>query len=453
MNIEDIILKHHTYNGMKLIDYSEVALPIYRLTSVAIVQEKIALPTIEEFVLRTVHLGFKRVSEISGLLGISEAIAKGALSSLIQADLIHEMYDGTVQLSNEGSSSADMYSKIRPSEKQIVFDYDGLVRKVRLTAGEVYLSPKEIKDQGLTEIRAIPARRPTEEEVDLQDVSRFLSKYTAAEESEKTLLRIREITRAIRLFYKAVILIYKDKEGERYEAAFYIESGISEAHGLVFLESDGLKRLGLLSEIQGSSKKALMATYQDYLFDTHKRNSKDKQLLESKSRRKTLTLKSDMAKKREMKIKNEKYFRALAIYEHPKILFSSLCNAKQSLVIISPCITTAVINRAFLDKLDNLLLSGVEVKIGIGNESLRNTDLIQTLFKILMDKYKNFTVKVLSEVRENILIQDEDFYVITNFNLLSFKGDSKKKFQEQWGDYVECPALVRDLYGEIVSKF
>lgn len=254
MELEEIATKYHTHNGMKLVDFSEVALPIYRISAIALVQEKIDLHTIDEFVLRAIHLGFKTVNEISSLLGISELIAKTYLSSLIQADLISETTNRTVVLTKMGVESAGKYSKIRPSEEQIVFDYDGILRAVKLSTGEPYLSPKEVKDLGLIEIRPIPARRPEVKEIQIQDVSKSLSRYTALEDSNKTLLRIRDISRAVRLFYKGIILIYKDQTNNTYEAAFCIDGIMSPPHGLAFLKTDGLDRLGLIQKFDESQK-------------------------------------------------------------------------------------------------------------------------------------------------------------------------------------------------------
>jgi len=463
MELEEIAQKFHTYNGMKLVDFSEVALPIYRVTSTALVQEKVDLPTIEEFVLRSIFLGFKDIEEIYMLLGISQDIVKAALSGLIQSDLIAETFSGSVKLTSTGATAAGEYSKTRPMETQVTFDFDGLIRKVRFTTGDPYLSPKEVKDQGLIEIRAIPARKPSEDEVDLQDVGRFLARYTSVGESNKTLLRIREITRAVRLFYKAVMLVYKNKEDDHFEAAFFIDGKLSEGHGLAFIRSDGLNRLGLLKEIHNNNKDILKAEYPDYLFEKQKTGEKNNSLKSTKRNKGTLSLNKGISEENDSvvelaEIKNlgdrKSLVRTLPVYEHPKILNSSLRDAKNKLVIISPWITRAVVNKSFTDLLEKLLKNGVDIKIGFGiGEDDRKDYYAQNLLENLVSRYDNFTLKNLGNTHAKVLIKDDDYYVITSFNWLSFKGDPKKKFREEWGNYIEDPVLVSEFYSEIKKRF
>ncbi len=444
MDIDEILIRHKYHNGMKIIDFSEVALPIYRVTATALLQEKVGLATIDEFVLRSILLGFRDITSIYKLLGISEKITRSSLSSLIQANLIVEADGGKVSLTKIGKQSAGKYSSIRPTENQITFDHDGLVRKVKLANNDIYLSPKEVKDQGLIEIRSIPARRPKIEEIDLQEVSLSLSRYTSIGNSSKTLLRIREITRAVRLFYKAVMLIYKNSEGNRYEASFFIDEGISQSHGLAFLENEGLERLGLLKDININPKKLLNNQYSKFAIDNNQPINKK----ESRSGRKVLSLNSSTDS-----IAEHKSVRTLPVYEHPKILFNALESSKESLVIISPWISRAVVNHRFLRALEELLQTGVNVKIGYGiDDKIEKTEPTEALTN-LSQKYNNLQFKELGDTHAKILIKDNDFYVITSFNWLSFKGDPKKKFREEWGNLVSDKSLVEEFRDEISERF
>ncbi|WGO98256.1 hypothetical protein QFX18_19800 [Saccharophagus degradans] len=461
MDIEEIAIKYKSHNGMDLIDFSEVALPIYRISAIALLLEKVELHTIDEFVLRAVNLGFKTLSDVSGLLGISEVIARSALSSLIQANLVAETGSCSVSLTKLGIEAAENFSKIRPTEEQIVFDYDGILRSVKLSTGEPYLSPKEVKDQGLIEIRAIPARKPDIDEIVIQDVSRALSKFSAFDDSNKTLLRIREIPRAVRLFYKGVMLIYKDYGYNTFEAAFSIDGNLSPQHGLAFLQSEGLERLGLIQALDEPPQKTLESTFPQYC--RTKKPDNNGQPGDKKSiKRKTLSLAKDNMLESESvdsshedgyKISTPK-IRTLAVYEHPAILYTSMKNARESLIIISPWITSSVVTRSFVHILEGLLKKGVEVKIGFGIGGDDRYDRgAQSLLNNLSNKYNNLILKELGDTHAKVLIKDNSYYVITSFNWLSFKGDPKKKFREEWGNYVEGSELVEKFKLEIENRF
>ncbi len=461
MEIEEIAIKYKSHNGMELIDFSEVALPIYRISAIALLQENVELHTIDEFVLRAVNLGFKTLSDVSGLLGISEVIARSALSSLIQANLVAETGSYSVSLTKLGIEAARNFSKIRPTEEQIVFDYDGILRSVKLSTGEPYLSPKEVKDQGLIEIRAIPARKPDIDEIEIQDVSRALSKFSAFDDSNRTLLRIREIPRAVRLFYKGVMLIYKDHGYNTLEAAFSIDGNLSPQHGLAFLKSEGLDRLGLVQALEESPQKTLESTFPQYC--RTKNPDRDDQSKAKKSiKRKTLSLAKsntpvtdsvDCSHENNSEISTPK-IQTLAVYEHPAILYASMQSAQESLIIISPWITSAVVTRSFVDILEGILKKGVDVKIGFGiGDDDRYDRRAKSLLNDLSNKYNNFLLKELGDTHAKVLIKDNNYYVITSFNWLSFKGDPKKKFREEWGNYVKGPELVEKFKLEIEKRF
>ena len=90
IDIAEIAKTYPEYNGCGLLDFCEVALPVYRLSVRALVHEKQAQPTIHEFLVRAIGLGFDQISSLSGLLGITHAVAKSALTDLIRSQLIWE---------------------------------------------------------------------------------------------------------------------------------------------------------------------------------------------------------------------------------------------------------------------------------------------------------------------------------------------------------------------------
>lgn len=267
---DSIARQYASHNGLQLVEFSEVALPIYRVTANVLVHEITKLSTIDEFVLRAAGLGFTNVSELCGILGLTQSVVKGALTNLIRSELVSETAKERIGLTKFGAEASDKYSKSRPFEQQITFDYDGLVRRVRVRKDSVYLSPREVKGLGLYEIRPIPARKPSEDEVDIGQVSIYVNTFTNIGESDKHLLRIRKIHRATRLFYAAIMLIYKDTDSNRFEAAFHVDGRISEEHGLAFLKSKGLERLGMLQSLcDASERAAIEEEFPQFVRDHH----------------------------------------------------------------------------------------------------------------------------------------------------------------------------------------
>ena len=458
MNIEDTVFSHKNFNGLQLVNFTEVALPIYRISAIALVQEKVDLPTIEEFILRSINLGFESVEEISQLLGISQAITKFTLTSLIQGDMISEQLNNKVRILDKGAVAAGEYSKIRPSEKQVIFDYDGILRTVRVTADDIYLQPRELSALGLKEIRAIPAKGPSKDEIDVQNVSRFLSSRTSFDESKDTLLRIREVRRSIRLFYKADMLIYKHAESDRHEAVFFIDGKLLEAHEAAFSELDGLGRLNLLkgrgdiSREQFETRCRKIFPSLTKLINKSKsafRNARLSSSLNINQRDDSQSVRKSLDEKNQKASKN--VFKYVEIYEYTSLLTSALETATQRLIIISPCITRSVVDRFFKDSLEKLLKQGVEVKIGY--KPNENEQYSHDGFDNLDKKYKNFVIKAIDNADIRVLIKDDDLCVITSFDWLSYKGDAKRVLCEEFGNYTNDSEFINELYSEVAVIF
>jgi hypothetical protein len=49
--------------------------------------------------------------------------------------------------------------------------------------------------------------------------------------------------------------------------------------------------------------------------------------------------------------------------------------------------------------------------------------------------------------------KDSEFFVVTSFNWLSFRGDPRRPFREEWGTLVRDPALVEEFYQEMLKRF
>jgi phosphatidylserine/phosphatidylglycerophosphate/cardiolipin synthase-like enzyme len=135
----------------------------------------------------------------------------------------------------------------------------------------------------------------------------------------------------------------------------------------------------------------------------------------------------------------------LLCHEHPAYLKKALLSAKQRLVIISPWIRDSVIDWGFVSSLEALLRNGVEVSIGYGiaeadgpkkNSAQDKPDITpgaERDLKELAKRYANFNFVYVGNTHRKSLVCDDNFAIITSFNWLSFKGDSRGKPRDERG--------------------
>ena len=143
----------------------------------------------------------------------------------------------------------------------------------------------------------------------------------------------------------------------------------------------------------------------------------------------------------------------VAVYDHPGLLRSALQGAQSRLIIISPWITNAVVDKVFLQTLTERLREGLAVYIGYGlGEEERIPDAVKQL-DALAAHYPRFRFVRLGDTHAKILIKDDEWLVTTSFNWLSFRGDPKRTFREEWGTRVAIAEQVSAYAHTILKRF
>ena len=484
MNPEDIAARFDEREGFRLIDYAEVGLPLYRVHAIAVLLANKTLLPIEEYVVRAMGEGIVDVGNISSFLGLDREIIEGTLSNLIRSEVVYQIAGPEVQLTSKGRLAVSSATAIRPVENMVSFVVDGLTRKpTEVTEVPVYL-PNELKKEGIRLVRAFPARKPDIDELNLNDVEDALiwgERDIARGQSR--LLRIRRIVRTNRIYLRSIALIYRAESGEEFQVGFAIDGRGSEEHELAFLRANGPERLGILKELMNSAHSdfgesrdkniAPMARSKEVEIKRIKRTIATTkfraEVAEGRRRestveaeRKRLMEKRDDAidKARTLEDRlNDIAVRPIAVYEHPQLLRTALDSARTRLLIISPWITGAVVNANFLDHLRGLLKGGVDVYIGYGlddrkgDRPRREENPAGKALGKLAAEYVNFRFLRLGDTHAKVLIKDSDYYVITSFNWLSFRGDPNRTFREEWGNRVSIPEIVDDYFQKLSKRF
>ena len=484
MNPEDIAARFDEREGFGLIDYAEVGLPLYRVHAIAVLLAKKTLSPIEEFVVRAMGEGIVDVGNISSFLGLDREIIEGTLSNLIRSELVYQRADQVIQLTSKGRLAVSSSTAIRPVENMVSFVVDGLTRKPTvMTDVPVYL-PSELKREGIRLVRAFPARKPDIDELDLNDVEDALIwGERDISRGQSKLLRIRRIVRANRIYLRSIALIYRAESREEIQVGFAIDGRGSEEHELAFLRAKGPERLGIVKEVMNSSHSDLkdgrdtdispVARSKEVEIKRIKRTLAttkfraevaEKRRREStvEAERKQLIEKRDVAIEKAQTLEerlNDMPVRPIAVYEHPQLLRTALESTVTRLLIISPWINGVVVNAKFLDHLRRLLKAGVDVYIGYGlddrnrEKAGRGDNPAERALNKLAEENLNFRFRRLGDTHAKVLIKDSDYYVITSFNWLSFRGDPNRTFREEWGNRVSIAEIVDDYFQKLSERF
>lgn len=478
MTPEEVAKRSDNRAGYELITYREVGLPVFGVTASALVLEHQQRSCIEEFSLRFLAAGLRTSGQIQGILGLPESVVETTLADLVRQEAIHTTSGGSSQLSltERGKQIVSDAELICPAEHTIWFPFDGLLRRPKWYGFTAMLKPNEARDLGIVQLKAIPARGPEVNELSAVDVSEVVRLAAAARRGEREVLRIQNIERRARQVLPAVALVYRALQGDELQVGFAIDGRISQEHEIAFARGGGLERQpifqGLHEKVRLDPMPRRIAEFVEVAEAQRRRSpvaaprsALDKaQLAVVAARSETERASAAVAEKRASEDLNEAEarlrsapVRPVPVYEHPEILEQAVATAVRRLLIVSPWIRKAVVNDAFLQSLRRACNRGVEISIGYGlgddpGERPQDKEARQALEK-LSEELESLVLRRLGDTHAKVLVKDSEFFVITSFNWLSFRGDSSKPFREEWGTMVRDSALVDEFYTEIIGRF
>lgn len=483
MRPEDVAERFDNRPGYRIVDYGLVGLPVFKVTAVGLTLVTKDIAPIEEFILRAVGAGLRRVSDVSGLLGLSERVTTEVLTVMFQREVIGlkgEGGDTELQLTDKGKSVLEEHSETRPVEQTVPFTFDGLLRRPCWYGDLELLSPKELRNREIPEVRAYPDRGPELHELKISEVADTLAIAAGKPGQAPTLLRIHGIERRSRRYHEAVALAYRSTDGPDVQVAFAIDGRLSEPHELAFADSKVFSRNPLFRGVGHGPppEEALAELDNDLLQKASDSRATEVQEKLARARREMVEARVGFEEARDtadhqlaegavaaaeeelshvLHMRDSAVVRPLEVYEHADILDDALKGAKERLLIVSPWIRAGVVNEEFLRKLTALLKKGVAVAIGFGlgdgDSEERPLDKgAREQLEALGASYENCLIRRLGDTHAKVLIKDREYYVITSFNWLSFRGDRRRPFREELGALVRLPQRVEELYSRMIAR-
>ena len=464
-----------------LVDFAEVGLPVYKLTVTFLTLEPKKYAPIDEFVLKCIDAGMITAEDISGLLGIEDRVVEGCLTNLIRDDDVFATPDGVLSLTRKSRSVLDGEQSIKPREQAAVVTYDAITRRPRYF-GLPLLGRRDIASRGLREIRAFPARKPEADEIDVRDLEETLEREAGTRQNGIKILRVREVGRKENHFLPAVMLVYRAKSSQEVRVRFAVDGRLSAEHEKAFLSAGGVEKLGIRDSILNSDPSpTLPALIGDGLAaEVANRLSSADDSSRLKLKASIARFKAEVSRQAtpiesQAGVDDGSYsaaiaeaegaerelaalkVRPVAVYEHPPLLEEALDTAQNRLLVISPWITTAVVDPRFLKRLQAALERGVEVRIGYGLEDRRQgrpelNDAEKALHEIA-GRNRRLRVVWLGNTHAKILLKDSEWFVVSSFNWLSFRGDPRRTFREEWGMFVGVTSVVDKYYAELSRRF
>lgn len=436
----DIARRFSSKPGFRLIDYRQVALPVFVVDIDAIVIAPKPLPLADEFLLRSIAEGVDTPDDIAGFLGLEAMFVKKRLGELIGQDLVaYNPSEGGIARANltaKGKDARKQAMVVQPKRESFVIACDGITRQALAALPQRLLAGRDVRAFGLLEIRAFPEdKTPEFSEIARMNLTEALAGGQNRDKKIRRVMSLVHMGKRSRRYREATMLIFRAERGSQIHVEFFIDGRPSPTLSNAFAQHDGVKALHIPEQVAASNvstKEEIKSVLPD--------------LEDSKE-----------AKKSESEL-NSPEDRFLEVHEHRPLFDRSLREARSRLLIVAPWIRDTVLHRNRLNNVQHLVERGVEVFIGYGlgkddKPGWDKGDQAIHFLNNLTQRYPNLHIHKFGDTHAKILLIDDSFAVIGSFNWLSFEGDSRGDFREEMSFRCNKKEEIDRLFQYYLERF
>lgn len=481
--------------GFQLIDFTQVALPVFVVPIDAIVIASKPLALVDEFVLRSIAEEINTLDDLSGFLGLDGPFVKKRLGELIGQDLVaygpcDDSGSSKAKLTAKGIEALKKTMVVQPKRESFTIAIDGITRQALVARPPRLLAVRDVRAFGLLEIRAFPTdKAPEFSEIAQLDLTSALA---TGPKKDKNILRVMSLVhmgKRYRRFREATMLVFRAERGKQIHVEFFLDGRRHPTLNEAFARHDGVKALHIQEQAEASverTKQEIETVWPNFNDSQDSREAalarsklqpvisqvgnlearieeKEISIEEARSRAEIETLKAEVAKLRTDKASIEKELnsqetRYLEVQEHRPLFERSIMSVQKRLLIISPWIRDAVLNQIRLGKLKTAVERGVEVFIGYGlgdddKPGRDKGDRAIEFLEQLATRNSNLHFQELGDTHAKILLVDDLYAVVGSFNWLSFEGSARRDFREEMSFRTNKKEEIERLFLRYLKRF
>jgi len=267
----DIARRYGTKPGYQLIDFLQVALPVFVIPIEAIVIASKPLGLVDEFLLRSITENINTLSTISGFLGLDEVFVKKRLGELITDDLIGYAPEpngiAIAKVTAKGQEAIKKAMLVQPKRESFVLAIDGITRQPLAVRRDRLLTGVDARAYGLKEIRAFPDdKAPEFDDLAALDLTQAVAQGVKKEKSIEKVMSLVHMGKRMRRFQEATMLVFRSERGREIHVDFFVDGRPHKQITDAFARHDGVKSLHILEQVEDSvakTKDAIATTLPD----------------------------------------------------------------------------------------------------------------------------------------------------------------------------------------------
>ena len=424
----------NTIDGLNLIEIRPVGLILEKHSINYEYQENVPYPFPNEIILKSIKAGIDTIAELSSFTGLDQdLVAEFATEEIAEGNVT--IRSNRYSVTPQGQKLLDNVIKRVVKSKQEKFAWDTVSGKlVRKPSRDRQL--EDLQEQE-PEIVALPILRPTKPSKKEPRLKLSPEDIGSLEASETAILRITKQRYVGDVWaVPGSLLIFSDPRASHVEYRLVFDGEESESHRKAVNSKEFRDWCPFKVEPQESPADPSMLELEPLRkgapqhFEDLQRVLPKVQIIPDEEPDAGAMVgrggKSDIS-----------LVRQFSVFEHGPFLKEALLRSSRRLLIVSPWITSKVVNGEFEKSLTDLVKKDVEVDIifGIKDDQRSSPEAIKRLCSIAK-LFPNFRFYRHDNNHSKILISD-DIVITTSFNWLSFRGDRDLTFRREEGTLVE----------------
>lgn len=474
--------------GCRYVGFREVGIPIFLMDLRAVVVENRRLSTVDEFLLRALTLGITLVNQLSSILGLPQAFVENRLADLRRLEFIdvtQTASDLRISLTETGKTVAAELSVDQLRETTIKgVPIHGWTRKPVPLLESLLLAPKEAEHRGLVQLRPVPARHPTADEVDVRTLARWAKRRPRRGTSETTVevLGIRAVLKGVRTRFLPAILLQFESLGatRQQQVAFAVDGVLDDGLERIFAAIKGFEVFRDVLADRASDPGQLV---EEHLPGSIRASVKQRLLPEQETATITAlegeiaieqhqtsedgkpdTRAVQSARIKELELERERLLKAAG--SRPRIVHTGKCrevflqsldNARQRLLIVSAFIGAEVVNDSFVTQIDKAVRRGVKVFVVYGQsdpERMKRRSWLdaEERLRALSKRHKEAVRVEVGDTHAKMLVCDDQVALCGSFNFLSYRGEGRKVRDEK-ATLMTHPDDIEEVAKDILGRF
>ena len=472
-----------------------VCLPVYETKLRVLEMERSRLTAPALYVLRAAEAGLESPCEIAAFLGIADAEVVVVAAELLNAGLIVQVANGSVDVTENGKKVLrEGGASLRPRKRYPRVPYDPLTKRIVGVLLKDLISKEEVRREGLF-IPPIGPKKPRLSNIRLGEVKDYADSFGDRRRNAEA-LQVSTIIEAKLHYRRDVVLVrMTSRAGNEeifaaYRARQFLEEETAAIEGLVargeqFLpvevrnsanhmtalvrarsaqEQDLLKEIDELDEAADSRSREVM----DAEVAQRSTSDVDSSTMEREVERLKLAeatlLRQLQEKQNELARQSEERIRWIRTEDHRPLLLKAAATAVSELTIVSAWVGSGGLDAELCGALAKAVSRGVTVRIawGLGTRRGRDADRNRARGEDAIKKLRSRVrrtgtgklIVVRTETHEKFIICDDRFCALGSFNWLSYQGKRDEGYRreasfysERKGDIDLCQRNARALFG------